>query len=103
VVAKESDPDVLRERARIGDRVRILREARGLTQDRLGELSGMDRKTVNRIEQARYPSVVDRFIRVANGLGVPVASLFAHDGDVPPGGGPGGGELPPLRAGPRHS
>ena len=92
MVAKESDPDVLRERARIGDRVRSLREMRGWTQDHLGELSGLDRKTINRIEQARYPSVVDRFIRVANGLGVPLAWIFAQTSLAELQGGAGGGE-----------
>lgn len=103
MVPKETDPDVLRERARIGDRVRSLREMRGWTQDHLGELSGLDRKTINRIEQARHPSVVDRFIRVANGLGVPLASLFAHDSATTQRGvdTPADPPAPPVKPGPR--
>lgn len=58
----------------------------------------MDRKTINRIELARHATEVDRYIRVARGLGVPLTWLFAQDSEPPQGGGSGGGDdTPPLR------
>ncbi|WP_327671800.1 MULTISPECIES: helix-turn-helix transcriptional regulator [unclassified Streptomyces] len=69
-------PDwVLTHRREIGDRVRAERERQRITQERLAELADLDRKTVNRIEQGTYSTLVDHLIRIARALDVPLSDL----------------------------
>lgn len=69
-------PDwVIARRRRIGDNVRATRGARGLTQEKLGELTGLDRKTVNRIEQGTHGTSVDHLLLIADALDVPLSDL----------------------------
>lgn len=69
-------PDwVLTRRRGIGDAVRAARTERKLSQEKLGELTGLDRKTVNRIEQGAYSTLLDHLILIADALGVPLADL----------------------------
>ncbi|WP_240802405.1 helix-turn-helix transcriptional regulator [Streptomyces sp. A0642] len=59
----------------IGTRIRDARALRGLSQERLGELSGVDRQTINRIEQGHVSTRIDTLLRIAEALDVPVAEL----------------------------
>ncbi|MEU8756194.1 helix-turn-helix transcriptional regulator [Streptomyces chartreusis] len=69
-------PDwVLTRRRAIGDRIRAARLDANLTQERLAELSGMDRQTINRIEQGHASPLLDNLIRIADALGTPLADL----------------------------
>lgn len=69
-------PDwVLTRRRAIGDNVRAARTARSLSQEKLGELAGLDRKTVNRIEQGAHSTLLDHLLLIAHALGVPLAEL----------------------------
>lgn len=69
-------PDwVLARRRALGDRLRDLRRARKLTQEKLAELAGMDRQTVNRIEQGHQSALVDNLIQI-------LAALDAAFGDL---------------------
>jgi transcriptional regulator with XRE-family HTH domain len=68
-------PWVLDRRRAIGDAIRAAREGKKLSQEELGELAGLDRKTVNRIEQGAYPTSIDRLIRIAHALDTPLAEL----------------------------
>ncbi|WP_086705576.1 helix-turn-helix transcriptional regulator [Streptomyces antimycoticus] len=71
-------PDwVLRERRRLGDRIRGLREERGLSQERLAELTGLSRHTVYRIELAQYGTSIDHLALIARALGVEIVALFS--------------------------
>ncbi|MBP8533124.1 helix-turn-helix transcriptional regulator [Streptomyces sp. MK37H] len=67
---------VLQQRRRVGNRVRELREARDLSRERLGELAGLDRKTIYRIELAQYGTSVDHLALIARALGVEIGALF---------------------------
>lgn len=59
-----------------GARIRELRKARGLTQDQLAEFLGVEQKHISLIELGKsYPSL-DRLIRIAEALQVPLPSLF---------------------------
>lgn len=66
---------VLTRRRAIGDTVRAARLERRLTQEKLGERVGLDRKTVNRIEQGTHATLLDHLLLIADALGVPVADL----------------------------
>ncbi|WP_393075382.1 helix-turn-helix transcriptional regulator [Streptomyces sp. LN704] len=66
---------VLARRQAIGDRIRAARTERKITQEKLGELVGADRKTINRIEQGSYATTIDRLILIADALETPLADL----------------------------
>lgn len=69
-------PDwVLARRRALGDRIRLERAARGLSQERLAELAAMDRQAINRIEQGHQAALVDNLFRIAWALDVPLAQL----------------------------
>lgn len=69
-------PDWVPARRRaIGDQIRAERTRQKLTQDQLGELAGLDRKTVNRIEQASHATSIDHLLLIAGALNVPLAEL----------------------------
>lgn len=69
-------PWVLQRRRRVGYRIRALREDRGLSQEDLGELSGLDRKTINRLERALRSPNVDQLVVISKALDVPTGALF---------------------------
>ncbi|MGX1116426.1 transcriptional regulator with XRE-family HTH domain [Streptomyces ambofaciens] len=62
-------------RRQIGDRVRAVRTERKLSQEKLAEAAGLDRKTVNRIEQGIHSALLDHLLLIANVLDVPLADL----------------------------
>ncbi|MEU3507714.1 helix-turn-helix transcriptional regulator [Streptomyces longwoodensis] len=69
-------PDwVIASRRRIGDRVRAVRTERRLTQERLAELAGLDRKTVNRIEQGTHGTSIDHLALIAHALSSSLVDL----------------------------
>lgn len=60
----------------IGRRLRVIRKNRGLTQMQLGELCGIDNKTISRAENGHYSISVDEVARLARALDVPSWRLF---------------------------
>ena len=69
-------PDwVLARRRAIGARIREARRGAGLSQERLGELCGSDRQTINRIELGHVATRIDTLVRIAAALEVPLADI----------------------------
>lgn len=69
-------PDwVLTRRRAIGSRIRDARLWANLTQERLSVRSGVDRQTINRIEQGHASPRVDTLLLLADAIGVPLADL----------------------------
>lgn len=66
---------VLARRQAIGDHIRAARTECKITQERLAELVGVDRKTINRIEQGAHATSIDRLILIADALDTPLADL----------------------------
>jgi transcriptional regulator with XRE-family HTH domain len=66
---------VLARRQAIGNHIRAARTERKLTQETLGELTGLDRKTVNRIEQGTHATSIDHLILIADALDTPLTDL----------------------------
>ncbi len=62
-------------RQAIGDNIRAERTRQKLTQERLGEAAGLDRKTINRIELGIHATSIDYLLLIAHVLGVPLADL----------------------------
>ncbi len=68
----------MRERRRIGSRMRDLRRAHGLTQEQLADRIGLDNKTISRAENGRYRVPLDHLLLVARGLGIAIADLVGE-------------------------
>lgn len=84
-------PDWVLDRRRvIGDQIRDARRGAGLTQEKLAELAGMDRQSINRIEQGHQAALIDNLIRIADALNVPLSELV-RDGPAAATGGACGG------------
>lgn len=66
---------VIDRRRVIGDHIRAARLESNLTQEKLAELAGMDRQSINRIEQGHQAALIDNLIRIAHALNVPLADL----------------------------
>jgi transcriptional regulator with XRE-family HTH domain len=60
----------------LGARLRELRKAKGLTQDKLAELVDIEQKHVSRIELGKSYPTIDRLERLADALSVSVAVFF---------------------------
>lgn len=59
-----------------GGNVRRNRQAQGMTQEELAEHAGIDRKTVNRIEQGVHSVRLDNVWLLADALEVDIRDLF---------------------------
>lgn len=64
---------------RIAKRVRALRDAQGLSLDALAERSAVSRSNISLIERAQSSPTAQVLDRLANALGVALASLFDED------------------------
>lgn len=73
----DSLPDWVPTRRRaIGESIRSARLRRNLTQEALAERAGgLDRKTINRIENGVMSPVLDHLLLIADALDVSLASL----------------------------
>ncbi|GAA0818845.1 helix-turn-helix transcriptional regulator [Streptosporangium amethystogenes subsp. fukuiense] len=63
-------------RRQFGIRVREVREQRGLTQETLGQMAEVDRKTINRIENGAYSPLLDHVFKISDALQISAAELF---------------------------
>jgi transcriptional regulator with XRE-family HTH domain len=63
----------------VGRQIRTARRERGLTQEKLGERVGLDRKTINRAENGRITLTLDALVAIAAALHVPPAELFRDE------------------------
>jgi transcriptional regulator with XRE-family HTH domain len=73
---------------RIGDRVRELRDARGLSLDALAGQCGVSRSMISLVERGESSPTAAVLERLATGLGVTLASLFDAPAAARPPGGP---------------
>ena len=62
-------------RRRLGVRVRSSREERGLTQQSLADVIGIDRTYLSGIENGRRNVSFENLVRLARGLGIPLSEL----------------------------
>ncbi len=66
--------------SRISDRIRTLREARGLSQRALAEAAGISAAALSQIESGQTSPSVATLEKLADGLGIAVASFFLDEG-----------------------
>jgi putative transcriptional regulator len=60
-------------------RIRVARAARNLTQEKVAELAGVTRKTINTIETGRFVPSTILALTLARVFGVRVEDLFELD------------------------
>lgn len=63
----------------IGEKIRSFRELRGLTQDQLGKLSGINGGTIRKYELGLRNPKQEQLIKIANGLGIGVSVFYDFD------------------------
>ena len=64
---------------RIGNRIRELRGAKGLTLDALAERADVSRAMLSRIERGESSPTAQLMNKVCSGLGITLSTLFAED------------------------
>lgn len=69
--AMKNEADVIR----FGEHLRALRDAKGMSQQELADLSDIDKKTVQRIELGRTNPTLDVLISLSNVLGLKLREL----------------------------
>jgi len=50
-------------RVKLGDEIRIVRDKRGYSQEKLGELMNINRSTISKIENGKFGITVDYLVR----------------------------------------
>lgn len=68
----------------LGKRMRTLRKLRGLTQEELGEKSGISYKFIGEIERGEVNPSLNSLILIAKALGIYVNNLFPHEQELFP-------------------
>ena len=68
----------------IGANIRAAREESGLTQTKLAEMIGINRPYLSRIESGIHNPSVNMLVKIADGLDVPIATLFEGLGACAP-------------------
>lgn len=58
----------MKRRKEIADRISAKRQEREMSQGALAERAGVDRKTINRIENGHFSPSMDTFLRIATAL-----------------------------------
>ena len=60
----------------IGDAIRVVREARGMSQEDLAEANAYDRFYLNRLEAGRSTVYITRLLRTLKSLGITLSVTF---------------------------
>jgi transcriptional regulator with XRE-family HTH domain len=68
--------DVKNMRTVLAERLYDLRSASELSQAYLAELAGVDRKTINRIENGHFSPALDTIVRLSVALGIAPSDLL---------------------------
>ena len=68
-------PSFLKRRLAFGQRVRVLRQERGLSQEALADLAGIHRTYVGSVERGERNIALDNINALADALGVSPAKL----------------------------
>lgn len=71
-------------REHVGGRIEELRERSGISQSQLAKMVPMNRTYYSDLVHGRANPSLDKLVKIADGLGVPLTELFFGLGDVPP-------------------
>jgi transcriptional regulator with XRE-family HTH domain len=67
----------------LGDRIRLLRKQKGLTQDKVAEIAGIDSKSLSRIECDIFNPSIETLERLASALNVRMQDFFTEELESP--------------------
>lgn len=67
-------------KVQFGTKIRYLREQRNISQEKLGDLCGLDRTYVSSVERGRRNVSLVNIFRLAKGLDVPAHELLSSEG-----------------------
>ena len=59
--------------------LRKLRQAKGLSQQKLGDILGVSRQTINSVENGKFDPSQTLAIKLTRFLGEPIDSIFEHE------------------------
>lgn len=71
-------------RQRVGKRIRIIRKARKLTQEQVGETAKLHYKYIGEVERGEVNPSIETLSAVANALNINITQLFVEDWQLPP-------------------
>ena len=74
-----SDDSAVADASGVGDRIRALRESRGLSQNRLAKMAGISQAGLSAIESTTKSPSVNTLILIARALGVSASSVLGED------------------------
>lgn len=74
-VPREIPERIYQQRRDLGDRIRVLRTQMPATQELLAEMTGIDRRTLQRIERGTSDPPYSTLVLIADAIGVPLADL----------------------------
>lgn len=60
----------------VGNKIRLFRRQKGMTQEELAERADVERSYIGRIERGERLRTLDRLQAIARGLGTPLWKLF---------------------------
>jgi transcriptional regulator with XRE-family HTH domain len=70
------EPPTTSVRTTFGETVATIRKERGLTREQVAWAAGLHATAISRIEQASREPKLETIVKLAHGLGVPIADLF---------------------------
>jgi DNA-binding XRE family transcriptional regulator len=71
--------DIMSDEQKLALAIKYFRKSRGLSQEALANKAGLDRKTINRIEQGHYAPTMTNFFQISKALGVQPQDLLTAD------------------------
>ena len=71
------------QRAKVGERIRMLRERAGLSQQELSEKAGISRVHLSGLERGVSSPTVDKLIQIAQALRIKTSDLLEDDESLP--------------------
>ncbi|MGG4498440.1 helix-turn-helix domain-containing protein [Brevibacillus reuszeri] len=60
----------------LGERIRYIRKEKGLSQEKLGELTGLHEKYIGQVERGEKNLSIDSLYKITNGLNLTLEELF---------------------------
>jgi len=78
-VSAERTPHVVEAQKRLGNRIKSLREGRGLTQRELAEQAGLSEKYLGEVERGICNVTLEFLSKLAEALSIPMTAILEND------------------------
>ena len=62
------------------NKLKKLRETKGLSQEKLGDILGVSRQTINSVENGKFDPSLTLAIKLTKFFNEPIDSIFEHEG-----------------------